>query len=125
MVVTLLATVRLLRRMGRALADPATRGIVVLALITLLAGTIFYANVEGWSALDAAYFSVVTLTTIGYGDLAPGTDLGKVFTIAYSLTGIGIIAGFVTSLAVATRRHADPDSDPDSDPGADHGRGPQ
>ena len=107
MIATFVATVRLLRAVGRALGDPATRGIVVLALGTLSLGTVFYVNAEGWRLLDALYFSVVTLTTIGYGDLVPVTDGGKAFTIVYSLAGIGIIAGFVTSLAVNVRADHD------------------
>jgi voltage-gated potassium channel len=103
MIVTFFATVRLLRALGRAVADPATRGLVVLAAITLLIGTLYYANAEGWRLLDALYFSVVTLTTIGFGDLAPTTDGAKVFTIVYSFVGIGIIAAFITSLAVNVR----------------------
>ena len=57
----------------------------------------------------SAYVSVVTLTTIGYGDLVPTTDLGKVFTMLYSLTGIGVIATFITALATASRRQ-DPEA---------------
>ncbi len=103
MILTLLATLRLLRALGRALADPATRGLVMLAALTLAAGTTFYVSVEGWSILDALYFSVVTLTTIGYGDLVPVSDVAKVFTMIYSLIGVGIIAAFVTSLAIFAR----------------------
>jgi voltage-gated potassium channel len=103
MFVTILATVKLLRRMGRAVADPATRGLVVLGVLTLVIGTTFYALNEGWGVLDALYFSVVTLTTIGYGDLHPTSDVGKVFTIVYSLTGIGILGAVITSIAVTTR----------------------
>jgi voltage-gated potassium channel len=106
-IATLVGTLELLRAMGRGVADPATRGVVLLALTTLGIGTVFYTNAEGWRLLDALYFSVVTLTTIGYGDLAPVTDGAKVFTIVYSLVGIGIIAAFVTSLAVNVRDRRD------------------
>ena len=70
-----------------------------LALITLLIGTIAYHFLEAWSYLDSLYFSTTTLTTIGYGDLAPTTDISKIFTIVYILTGIGIILGLITTLA--------------------------
>ena len=49
--------------------------------------------------VDAVYFSVVTLTTVGYGDFAPQTDVGKLFTAVYVLVGIGILLTFVTPLA--------------------------
>ena len=106
MLATILATARLLAQVARALADPAARGIVVLALIVIAIGTVFYTRVEGWRALDAVYFTVVTLTTIGFGDLVPTSDAGKVFTIVYSLVGVGIIAAFVTTLALSARDRA-------------------
>lgn len=100
MIVTFFATIRLLRAVGRAMADPATRGIVILAGVILLGGTLFYMNAEGWGVIDSLYFCVITLGTVGYGDLVPTTTASKVFTIIYSLIGIGVIAGFVTSVAM-------------------------
>jgi len=55
--------------------------------------------VEGWSLLDAFYFSVMTLTTVGYGDFSPSTTAGKLFTIVYIFVGIGIILGFLNLIA--------------------------
>lgn len=65
--------------------------------IALLTGTIFYHYAEGLRWLDALYFSVITLTTVGYGDFSPQTDIGKVFTIIYILVGIGIIFSFINA----------------------------
>ena len=59
--------------------DPQFRTLLVLVLFTLLSGTIFYSLEEGWTIVDAFYFSVTTLTTVGLGDLAPTTTLGKLF----------------------------------------------
>ena len=53
---------------------------------------------EGWSAIDALYFSVVALATVGFGDLVPTTVAGKLFTVAYILFGIGILAAFASEL---------------------------
>jgi len=53
---------------------------------------------EGWTWLDALYFSIITLTTIGYGDFSPQTDMGKIFTIFYIVIGIGIILSFVNTV---------------------------
>jgi voltage-gated potassium channel len=105
-IVTVTAVVRLLRALGRALRDPASRGIVLLAVLVLAGGTICYVRVEGWSVVDALYFSVITLTTIGFGDVVPTSDGAKLFTVVYSLVGIGIIAAFVTSLALFARDDA-------------------
>ena len=74
--------------------------LISTVIITLLIGTLFYNFVEGWSILDSVYFSVITLTTVGYGDLVPVTDLGKIFTSFYVLLGIGIIFMFIRAIAV-------------------------
>lgn len=68
----------------------------VFAVVVLAVGTLFYARVEGLRILDAAYFSTMTLTTIGYGDITPKTDAGKLFTMVYAVTGIGIIGAFAS-----------------------------
>ncbi len=60
----------------------------------LLTGTVFYHLVEKLSIVDAFYFSVITLTTVGYGDISPQTTAGKLFTAAYVIIGIAIIATF-------------------------------
>lgn len=68
------------------------RGVAAVAVLVLTGGAIFYHLVEKLSWLNAVYFCVITLTTVGYGDITPKTDAGKIFTIFYVLTGIGIIA---------------------------------
>lgn len=64
---------------------------IVAALFTisglLLVGTVVFRLLEKWSWVDAFYFSVVTLATVGYGDLAPKTEAAKLFTAFYILFG--------------------------------------
>lgn len=64
--------------------------ITLAIIIILFIGTIFYHYVEGWNYLDSLYFSSYTVTTIGYGDFVPKTDIGKLFTIFYMFIGVGI-----------------------------------
>ena len=51
-----------------------------------------------WSFVDAAYFSVVTFTSVGYGDLCPTSNLGKLFTILFGLSGISILGIVIASI---------------------------
>lgn len=74
------------------------RAIGALALFTLSFGAIFYHIVEHLKWLDAFYFGTITLTTVGYGDITPHTDAGKLFTMFYVLIGIGIIGTFANFL---------------------------
>jgi voltage-gated potassium channel Kch len=90
---------RMHRAVRAAVRQPETRGLVYATLGIIALGTIFYSVVEGWRVIDAFYFTVVTLTTVGYGDLSPQTDAGKLFTIAYILVGLGILGGFVALIA--------------------------
>jgi len=91
------------RRLGRALrrgfADPAFRGVLSLTVLLLAFGAFFFARVEGWTVFQGFYFSVITLTTVGYGDLAPVTFAGRLFTIFYVILGVGIIVALVTQVA--------------------------
>jgi voltage-gated potassium channel len=89
----------MLRALWALRRDPQFRSLALLTLIAIASGTGFYSTVEGFRVVDALYFSVMTLTTVGYGDLAPQTDLGKLFTVVYALVGIGILLAFVTTLA--------------------------
>ena len=90
---------RFFRSLWHGLKDKDFRAMFLWVVLFLLLGTWFYAKVEGWNALDALYFSVITLTTIGYGDLYPHTPAGKIFTIFYIFVGLGLISGFVILLA--------------------------
>jgi voltage-gated potassium channel len=95
----LLTLYRFLRVITLSIKDPEFQALFFLVFTSLLSGTVFYSNVEGWSLLDSLYFSVVTLATVGYGDLAPTTSFGKAFTIFYILLGVGLIAAFLAKIA--------------------------
>ena len=99
LLVLVLVPLRLAGTVRRSLGDPEFRGLFVLVVVTLAAGTLFYWRIEAWSLLDAFYFSSITLTTVGYGDLAPETAAGKLFTVFYLFTGIGLIVAFLNAVA--------------------------
>tara|TARA_B100000925_G_scaffold87899_1_gene63355 strand:+ start:5227 stop:5520 length:294 start_codon:yes stop_codon:yes gene_type:complete len=80
------------------LKDKSYRNLLLTTNFFIALGTVVYHHIEGWSWLDSLYFSVITLTTIGYGDFSPQTDLGKIFTLLYIVVGVALILGFFNSL---------------------------
>ncbi len=85
----------------------------LLTLLTLSAFFIFIAGImlyvfEGdndnpniHNLFDAFYWALITISTVGYGDIAPVTPEGRVVTMLIILTGIGLIS-FVTSIIVSS-----------------------
>ena len=63
----------------------------VIALVSMIAlGTIAYHYLEDWSLVSSFYFTVCTLTTVGYGDLAPTSEVSRLFTALFALAGVTI-----------------------------------
>jgi voltage-gated potassium channel len=56
---------------------------VVLLGVLLFTGTVSYHLIEEWSIVDSLYFTTMTVTTVGYGDLVPTTDASKLFTVFF------------------------------------------
>ena len=92
---------RLVKAIVRSWGIPTFRAAVVLAGLILLSGTIFYRSVEGWSWIDSLYFSATTISTVGYGDLSPKTEFGKLFTVIYISVGVGVFITVFTQFARA------------------------
>lgn len=64
--------------------------VFIVIMLLFFGGATFYYLAEKWRYLDALYFSAYTITTVGYGDITPKTDIGKIFTILYMFTGVAI-----------------------------------
>ena len=63
-------------------------GFTTLFSITLI-GTIGYMMIEGWSFLDSFYMTLITVSTIGYGETHKLTEAGRVFTSLFIMAGLG------------------------------------
>ena len=87
------------RALHRLWSDKSSRGVIVAAAWLLVAGTVIFMIIEDLSFVDGFYFSFVTLATIGYGDIAPATDMGKMVTVIYGIAGLGIMAALISSIA--------------------------
>src|SRR3989338_10828819 len=76
-------------------------GVAGLLLACLVAGTLGYHLIEGWSLFDALYMTVITLATVGYGETHTLSPAGRVFTILLIMGGIGLVTyGFSTITSV-------------------------
>ena len=70
-----------------------------LALLTLIsAGVIGYMTIEGWSFLDALYMTVTTVTTVGFREVQPLSQGGRIFTIVMILFGVGVAFYILTTV---------------------------
>lgn len=80
------------------LKDKQYRNLLLTTLMFVAAGSVVYRYLEGWTWIDSIYFSVVALATVGFGDLSPQTDAGKIFTIFYIVFGVGLVLTFIDTL---------------------------
>ncbi|MCP5095795.1 MAG: potassium channel protein [Chloroflexi bacterium] len=75
-------------------------GLALLPILLLVAvGTAVYAKLENWSILEALYATIITVTTVGYGDFSPQTPWGRVFAIFFTITAIGLASYAISTLA--------------------------
>ncbi len=82
--------------------EPAGRGLILGFLAIVGTGTVFYHFVEKWSWVDSLYFTVVMLTTVGFGDFYPTTEFSRIFTVLFILTGVAFILGFLSFIMSRT-----------------------
>ncbi len=70
--------------------------IVFIVLLTI--GILGFTLIEDFSLIDSVYFSIVTMATVGYGDVHPQTDLGKFLALIIIIGGVGTFLGIVASI---------------------------
>lgn len=80
---------------------------VFLVLAVFLVGAVAYHAVEGWDWLTSVYFMSATMTTVGYGDVTPRTELGRMLTIVFIWVGISI--GFYLIYTISEFREKEVD----------------
>ena len=78
------------------------RGMTLLAALGTVGagGTVFFRHVEGWSWVASYFFTVVTLSTVGYGTPVPETVLGKIGTTVFIFVGLGVFALAIQQFAL-------------------------
>lgn len=68
------------------------------ALFWIASSTVWFSYIERWGLVDSLYFSTATISTIGFGDLAPETPLGRASAVALSLVGIAVFSATVDAM---------------------------
>lgn len=89
------------------IGNPRVRGLLAFTFSLIGFATVVFWLLEDWTLLDAAFFSVVTISTVGYGSLVPQTVAGKLFCMFYILTGLGVFVAAASAVAEALIRRRD------------------
>jgi len=79
---------------------------VLLSALLLVFGTSGYMLIEGWSLIDALYMTVITLATVGFGEVHPTSEAGRIFTIVLIILGVGFclyVVGYILQFLVEGR----------------------
>ncbi|KAJ5469690.1 hypothetical protein N7539_009308 [Penicillium diatomitis] len=77
----------------------------IIFFIYLLGGSAVYARVEGWKFMDAVYWGDFTLLTVGIGNFAPATHLGRGLLFPYAVGGIIILGLIISSIRTLMLEH--------------------
>ena len=70
---------------------------LIVFLAILVFGTIAFMFLENRSIIDALYYIIVTMATVGYGDIVPTTPTGKIIAILLIVTGVGTFLGVIAN----------------------------
>lgn len=64
---------------------------IIVSLLMIVGGTFAYMLIEGWPFIDALYMTVITLGTVGYGEVRKLTPTGRIFTMVLIIVGVGFV----------------------------------
>ena len=73
--------------------------LVCLPVLCFVALGLAMGRIEGWSTVDSLYFACMTVSTVGYGDVAPQTEVGRAFALLYLPVGVITVANALSVLA--------------------------
>jgi voltage-gated potassium channel len=94
-----------------SIQDPVTRRVVSAATMVLIVYCVaipFFMAVEGLTLVDAIYFTTVSMTSAGYGDIVPHTMIGKLFTSVLLLSAVSIFFYHITHFGQFKEQTIDP-----------------
>ncbi len=94
---------RLVSRLGRTLRsafDDPVRGFQLSLLmlgVIIVGATALYMLIEGMSLIDALYMTLITISTVGFGEVRPLSPVGRVFTMLLILLGVGVVTTTISN----------------------------
>ncbi|RME75416.1 MAG: potassium channel protein [Chloroflexi bacterium] len=68
-----------------------------LSALVIILGTAGYMVIEGWTLVDSLYMTIITMTTIGYGEVKPLSPLGRFYTIGLIIIGVATASYALTA----------------------------
>lgn len=71
---------------------------IVLSLIIFSIGTVGYMLIEGWSLVDSIFMTIITITTVGFGEVHQMSRFGRIFTIGLVFSGVGFFMYVASSM---------------------------
>ena len=72
---------------------------LVIFLAVLIFGTFSFSIIENLSLTDSFYFTIITISTVGYGDMHPTTEAGKMLAIFLIIMGVGTFISVIANAA--------------------------
>ena len=65
---------------------------LILTVVTMMVGTLGFVIIDNFTLMDAIYQTGITFTTVGFGETAPISDAGRIFTITLIIAGFGVFS---------------------------------
>ena len=95
----------MLKAIAGAFSDATVLSLLLSNILVMSLAAYLMSWIEGWGYFDAFYFTVVTVSTVGYGDMSPVTMVGKSLTIGLITVGLGLFVLLVGAIAEAVLRN--------------------
>jgi len=77
---------------------------LILTVLTMMVGTIGYVIIDGFSLMDAIYQTGITFTTVGFGEIAPVSNAGRIFTITLIISGFAVFTSAIGIMVAELNR---------------------
>lgn len=81
---------------------------LILGSVFLFGGALVFVFLEDWSYIEAIYFTVITLTSIGFGDYLPSSTASRVFTMFFIILGLGTASSMIKTMMISCESSTEP-----------------